>query len=99
MKSDLSIIIPDILAEYSCVVERLTIKSDRIYIHFTASPQHSPAEIGRAVVTHGSIRLKRLHEKLDGFKEVFREDYYFKSGKKPTRAQVEDFITIVKKGI
>ncbi len=99
MKSDLSTIIPDIIADYNGVMEKLTVKPDRIFIHFTASPQYSPVEIAQAIVRQGSERLKRLYEKLDGFKDVFREDYYFKSGKKPTRAQVDDFITIVKEGI
>ena len=75
MKADLAIIIPDILVEYGCALERL------------------------AVAAHASIRLKRLYKKLDGFKRVFREDYYFKTGKKPTKGQLDDFIKMAKEGI
>ena len=99
MKSDLSIIIPDIITDHNGVVEKLKVEPDRVYICFTGSPQHSPEEVARAIVREGSERLKRLHEKLDGFNTVFREDYYFKTGKKPTRSQVDDFIKIVKEGI
>ena len=100
MKSDLAIIIPDILAEHGCALERLTVSPDRMYLQFTASPKYTPVEIAEAVATNASIRLKRLYEKkLDGFKYVFREDYYFKTGKKPTKAQLDDFIKIVKEGI
>ena len=99
MKSDLAIIIPDILAEHGCSLEKITVSPDRLYLHITASPNHTPAEIAEAIATNASIRLKRLHEKLDGFKNVFREDYYFKTDKKPTKAQLDDFIKIVKEGI
>lgn len=99
MKSDLAIIVPDILAEHGCTLERLTVSPDRMYLHITASPQRAPFEIAEAVATNASIRLKRLHDKLGGFKYVFREDYYFKTGKKPTQAQLDDFIKIAKEGI
>lgn len=99
MKSDLAIIIPDILVEHGSVLESLTVSPDRMRLLITASPRKTLFEIAEAVATNASIRLKRLHSKLDGFKYVFREDYYFKTGKKPTKAQVDDFIKIVKEGI
>jgi len=99
MKSDLAIIIPDILVEYGCALERLAVSPDRVYLHLTASPKFPPIEIAEAVAAHASIRLKRLYKKLDGFKRVFREDYYFKTGKKPTKGQLDDFLKIAKEGI
>lgn len=99
MKSDLSIIIPEIITAHSGVVEKLKVEPDRVYILFAGSPQYSPEEIAKAIVREGSERLKRLHDKLAGFNLIFREDYYFKTGKKPTRSQVDDFIKIAKEGI
>ena len=99
MKSDLAIIIPDVLAEYGCALERIAVSPDRVYLYITASPKYTPVQIAEAVATNASIRIKRLHKKLDGFNNIFREDYYFKTGKKPTKAQLDDFIKIVKEGI
>lgn len=99
MKSDLALIIPDILVEYGSALERLTVSPDRVYLHITASPKFPPVEIAEAVATNASIRLKRLHKKLEIFKQVFREDYYIKTGKKPTKVQLDDFIKIAKEGI
>ena len=99
MKSDLNIIIPDIMLDFKGTVKKLTVKADRIHIHFTCAPDHSPKEIAENLTLDTSRRLARRHEKLKGYGNLFRKDCYFKSGKKPTGRQIDDFIEIIRKGI
>ncbi len=100
IKTDLSIIIPDLIGiEFRGSVKNLKIKKDEIWIHFTASPEFSPSDIAQRIIREGSVRLVRINDKLIGFKLVFREDFYMKSGNKPTRARINDFISVVIGGI
>lgn len=99
MKKDLEVIIPDVLREFKGSVEKLKISPDQIYLHFTAGPDAAPTDIVRTLNRHCTTRLTRMHEKLEHFDNIFREDYYIKSGSRPTRSQINDFISIAISGV
>lgn len=99
IKNDLAIIIPDLLIEFRGAVKKLKIAASRIVVHFSAGPEFSPCNVAETIIKMASLRLKRRHERLEGFGTFFSEHYYLKSGKEPTRTQVDDFISVVTRGI
>lgn len=100
MKSDLAAIMPDVMAQFfGGTIKSVNIRPDRIYLHFSAPPEHSPKDIADTLARQCTIRLARVYKKLEGFSSIFRDDFYLKSGAKPKRKQIEDFICIVKTGI
>ncbi len=99
MKSDLAIIIPDILLEYKGAVKEMKITSSRFYLNFTAGADCSPKEVAESIVRGASNRLVRLHKKIEGFDLIFKNPVYIKTGSKPSKRQLDDFFSIAATGI
>lgn len=99
MKKDFTVIFPDLLLEFSGTVKKLSVLADYVYLHFTTSPDSAPSDVVRTLRRLASTRLIRVNDKLIGFNEIFKEDYYMKSGSKPTKKKINDFISIVKSGV
>jgi hypothetical protein len=99
IKSDLSIIIPDVLLQFKGAVKKLAVAREQVYVHFSASPDASPKEMAETLVWEVSLRLKRVNTELAGYKSVFRDTYFIKTGAKPTKTQVKDFIGISITGV
>ncbi|MBI3582306.1 MAG: hypothetical protein HY098_09605 [Nitrospinae bacterium] len=99
IKSDLSIIIPDVLLQFNGGVKKLTVARDEVYVHFSSSPDASPREIAKTLIWDVSLRLKRVNKELVGYKSVFRDACFIKTGAKPTTARVRDFISISIHGV
>lgn len=99
IKENLGIIIPDLMIQFQGSMKKLKIAPDQIYIHFTAAPENSPSDIVKTLKVLTTQRLLRVHKDLDGYKEIFTSDYFIKSGTKPTKEQISNFISIAKSGI
>ncbi len=99
IKSDLSIIIPDVLLQFKGAVKKLAVAREQVYVHFSASPDASPKEMAQTLVWEVSLRLKRVNTELAGYESVFRDTYFIKTGAKPTKTQVKDFIGISITGV
>ncbi len=99
IKSDLSIIIPDAFLQFKGAVKKLTVSRDQVYVHFSSSPDASPKEMAQTLIHEVSLRLKRVNTELAGYKSVFRDTYFIKTGAKPTKTQVKDFISISITGV
>jgi REP element-mobilizing transposase RayT len=99
IKSDLSIIIPDALLQFKGGVKKLTVSRDQVYVHFSSSPDASPKEIAQTLIHEVSLRLKRVNSELAGYNSVFRDTYFIKTGSRPTKTQVKDFIGLSITGV
>jgi REP element-mobilizing transposase RayT len=99
MKSDLAIIIPDALLEFKGGVKRLQVSPERIYIHFSAAPDASPKQIAETLMRETSTRLVRVNPPLKDFRTVFSEHYFIKTGARPTKTQINDFVSLSISGI
>lgn len=98
-KSDLFIIIPDVLLQFKGGVKKMTASRDEVQVNFSSSPDVSPKEIAETLVSETSTRLTRVNPELASYKSVFRDSYLIKTGAKPTRAQVKDFIHLSINGL
>lgn len=99
MKSDLALIIPDALVEHRATVKRLDIAKNRIHLHITAPPDAAPKKIVEDLMWQVSLRLIRVNPTLKGFSKIFLDSFFIKSGAKPTKAQVDNFVTLINSGI
>ncbi len=99
MKSDLSLIIPDVLLQYRAGVKRLEATKSRVYLHISAPPDQAPKKIAEDMMWEASLRLIRVNEQLKGFVSVFDGRMFIKSGAKPSKKQISDFVTISNSGI
>jgi hypothetical protein len=99
MKSQLSIIVPDILPGFKGTLLKMKIAPEYLYIHCTAGAEHSPIEIAEEIICAGSRRFIRLHKHLEGYDRIFKNDIYVKSGKKPSKKQLDDFVSLSSSGI
>ena len=99
IKSDLSIIIPDVLLQFKGGVKKLTIARGQVYVHFSSSPDASPKEMAQTIIWETSERLKRVNPELGGYKSVFRNTYFIKTGARPNKTQVKDFISLSVSGV
>ncbi len=99
MKSDLALIIPDVLLEFKAGVKMLQISPEQVYIHFSASPDAAPKHIAETLMHETSTRLVRVNKTLSSFNSVFRSDYFIKTGKRPSKTQIKDFISLCITGI
>jgi hypothetical protein len=99
IKSDLYIIIPDALLQFRGGVKKLTVAREEVYVHFSSSPTASPKEMAETLIAETSFRLKRVNPELESYKSAFRDSYFIKTGAKPTRAQVKDFMHLSINGL
>ena len=99
MKSDLALIIPDVLLQYRAGVKRLDVAKNRIYLHISAPPDQPPKKIAEDMMWETSLRLIRVNEELKGFVSVFDGRMFIKTGLKPAKKQIDDFVTISNAGI
>ncbi len=99
MKNDLALIIPDVLLQYRAGVKRLEAAKSRVYLHISAPPDQAPKKIAEDLMWETSLRLIRVNDGLKGFVSVFDGRMFIKSGAKPGRKQIDDFVTISNAGI
>ncbi|MBI5179459.1 MAG: transposase [Nitrospinae bacterium] len=99
MKSDLAIIIPDVLLEFKGGVKRLQITPDQVYVHCSVGPDASPKQIAETLMHETSERLVRVNPSLKTFNTVFRSNYFIKTGAKPSKTQIRDFVSLSITGI
>ncbi|MBI3794093.1 MAG: transposase [Nitrospinae bacterium] len=99
IKSDLAIIIPDVLLQYRGGVKLLAITRDHVHVHFSSSPDVAPKEMADTLIRETSVRLVRVNEKLKGYDRVFLDTFLVKTGAKPTKGQIRDFIQISITGV
>ncbi len=99
MKSDLALIVPDVLAQYRAGVKRLEVSKDRLYVQMSAPADVAAKKIAEDLMWETSLRLIRVNKKLEGFTSIFTGRYFVKSGAKPTKKQVDDFVTLSNTGI
>lgn len=99
MKSDFALIIPDALLEHRAGVKRLEVAKNRIYLHISAPPDLPPKKIAEDLMFETSLRLIRVNKELNGFISVFGDRFFIKTGAKPTKKQIDDFIMLSNDGI
>lgn len=99
MKSDLALIVPDVLLQHRAGVKRLDVAKSRMYLHISAPPDQPPKKIAEEMMWETSLRLIRVNDDLKGFISVFDGRMFIKTGAKPTKKQIDDFVTISNTGI
>jgi len=99
MKNDLSIIIPDIILELKGTQKRLKVHPDYLYLHFSSSADQSPIDLAKSIIRFASTRLIRLNKELQGYDLIFNENIYIKSGSRPKKSQIDDFMEISSSGL
>lgn len=99
MKSDFALIVPDVLLQHRAGVKRLDVTKNRIYLHINAPPDQAPKKIAEEMIWETSLRLIRVNDELKGFVNVFDGRMFIKTGAKPTKKQMGDFVTISNNGI
>lgn len=99
MKSDFALIIPDVLLQHRAGVKRLDVLKNRILLHISAPPDQPPKQIAEDLMWETSLRLIRVNDGLKGFVSVFDGRMFIKTGAKPTKKQIDDFVTISNTGI
>lgn len=96
IEKSMKLVVPDTLAEIQGRMLKMEIDHEQLYVHVGAPPDLSPAEIAGTLISEVSVRMKRVHMELEGYGKIFREDYYVKTGTRPKKGQIEDFISIAK---
>jgi REP element-mobilizing transposase RayT len=96
MKKNLKEIVPDTVAQFKGRLLKMEVDEERLYLQISAPPDISPADIAGTIISEVSARMKRVHPELKGYGEIFREDYYVKTGSRPGKVQIDDFISIAK---
>jgi REP element-mobilizing transposase RayT len=96
MDKDMEQIVPDVISQLKGRMMKIELKPEQLYLHISAPPGISPADIIGTVISEVSTRMKRVHKELDAYGQIFRDDYFVKTGSRPNKVQIEDFISIVK---
>jgi len=99
MKKDLKYIVPDSVTHLKGRLLKMEVAQDRLYLRLIGPPELSPVDIAGTIISEVSTRMKRVHETLQGYSAIFREDYYVKTGARPKKEQIDDFILIAKNRI
>jgi len=99
MKKDLKYIVPDAVTHFQGRLLKMEVAQDRLYLRLNGPPDLSPIDIASTIISEVSSRLKRVHDTIKGYGDIFRDDYYVKTGARPKKEQIDDFILIAKNRI